>query len=272
MLGVTPHPVVALLTDFGTRDHYVGAVKGAILSVCPEAVIVDVTHEIAPHDVAEGAFALAAAYRAFPRGTTFVAVVDPGVGTARRGLAFEAGGHRFIGPDNGLFTLVLADHPGVVAREITNASFFHSEVSATFHARDVFGPVAAHLAGGMPLDRLGPAIEAPVALPVPAIREAGASVWEAEVIHVDRFGNLTTNLTRADLDRILGSVKGGRGGLVVDVLESKLPIVRTYGDVPEGEACALLGSSDRLEIAIHRGSAALRLGAGRGARVRLRKA
>ena len=265
-------PVVALLTDFGTRDHYVGAVKGAILAVCPDAVIVDVTHEIAPHDVAEGAFALAAAYRAFPRGATFVAVVDPGVGTARRGIAFEAGGYRFVGPDNGLFTLVLADHPEAIAREITSASFFRSEVSATFHARDVFGPVAGHLAGGMPLDRLGPPLDAPAKLPFRPIQQEGVGVWEAEVVHVDRFGNLTTNMTRADLDDILASAKGGHRGIVVDAQGLALPLVRTYGDVPEGEACALLGSSDRLEIAVHRGSAALRLGAGRGARVRVRRA
>ncbi len=272
MLGVSPHPVVALLTDFGTRDHYVSAVKGAILSVCPEAVIVDVTHEIAPHDVAEGALVLAAGYRAFPRAATFVAVVDPGVGTARRGIAFEAGGYRFVGPDNGLFTLVLADHPETIPREITSESFFHSEVSSTFHARDVFGPVAGHLAGGMPLERLGPLLDRPVRLPFPPIRPVAAGVWEAEVVHVDRFGNLTTNMTRADLDDIVASVKGGRGGLVVEAQGSALPLVRTYGDVPQGEGCALLGSSDRLEIAVREGSAALRLGAGRGALVRVRRA
>lgn len=265
-------PVVALLTDFGTRDHYVAAVKGSILGVCPDAAIVDVTHEVAPQDVAEAAFVLAAAYGAFPRGATFVAVVDPGVGTARRGMAFEAGGYRFVGPDNGLFTLVLADHPETIPRELTSASFFRSEVSATFHARDVFGPVAGHLAGGMPLDRLGPPLHGPVRLSFPSIRQGGEGVWEAEVVHVDRFGNLTTNLTRANLDDILASVKGGRGGLVVDVLGSVLPLVRTYGDVPEGEACALLGSSERLEIAVHRGNAALRLGAGRGGLVRVRRA
>jgi S-adenosyl-L-methionine hydrolase (adenosine-forming) len=272
MFGVSLRPIVALLTDFGTRDHYVGAVKGAVLSVCPDAVIVDVTHEVAPHDVPEGAFALAAAYRAFPRGATFVAVVDPGVGTARRGVAIDAGGRRFVGPDNGLFTLVLADHPEAAAREITNASLFRAEVSATFHARDVFGPVAGHLAGGMTLDRLGPPLDHPVRLTFPAIRSEGDGVWGAEIVHVDRFGNLATNLTRSDLDAILASTTGGRSAVVVEAQGSLLPLVHTYGDVPEGEACALLGSSDRLEIAVHRGSAALRLGAGRGSRIQVRRA
>src|SRR5512136_2060258 len=114
-------PIVALLTDFCTRDHYVGAVKGAILAVCPDAEVVDVTHEVTPHDVAEGAFALGSAYRAFPGRTVFVSVVDPGVGTARRGLAADAGGYRFVGPDNGLLTFVLADHPDASIREIANA-------------------------------------------------------------------------------------------------------------------------------------------------------
>jgi S-adenosylmethionine hydrolase len=272
MGAVSLHPVVALLTDFGTRDHYVGAVKGAVLGACPEAVIVDVTHEIPPHDVALGAFELAAAYRAFPGGTTFVAVVDPGVGTARRGIALEASGHRFVGPDNGLFTHVLADDPSAVAREITNGRFFRAAVSATFHARDVFGPVAGHLARGTALDEMGPPLHSPVTLHLPPIRRAGAEVWEAEVVHVDRFGNLTTNLAQADLEEILALVKGGPNGIVVEVEGVLLPFVRTYGDVQEGEACALLGSSDRLEIAVLRGSAAARLRAGRGALVRVRRA
>ena len=264
-------PVVGLLTDFGTRDHYVGAVKGAILAVCPDAALVDVTHEVAPQDIAEGAFALAAAYRAFPRGATFVAVVDPGVGTARRPMALEAGGYCFVGPDNGIFTFVLADHPGAVAHEITSHSFFRDEVSATFHARDVFGPVAGHLAGGMPLDRVGPHLLSPVRLPVPEVRQTGEG-WEAAVVHVDRFGNMTTNLRSAALDAILESVQGGRKGISVVARDRPLPLVRTYGDVPEGEACALLGSSDRLEIAVNRGSAAARFGAGVGTPVRILRA
>jgi S-adenosylmethionine hydrolase len=264
-------PIVALLTDFGTRDHYVGAVKGAVLAACPEAEIVDVTHEVSPHDVAEGAFALGAAYRAFPGRTVFVGVVDPGVGTNRRGLAVEAGGYRFVAPDNGLLTFVLADHADASVREITNAGLFRHEVSPTFHGRDVFAPVAGHLARGAPLDLIGPTASAPVLLELPRMVSRGAGEWEAVVLHVDRFGNLTTNVTRPDLEGILAG-PGDAAGVTVVIEGTGLPLVRTYADVPQGEGCALVGSSDRLEVAVNRGSAARLLGASRGSLVRLRRA
>jgi len=264
-------PIVALLTDFGTRDHYVGAVKGAVLAVCPEAEIVDVTHEVPAHDVLEGAFALEAAYRAFPSRTVFVAVVDPGVGSGRRGIALEAAGYRFVGPDNGIFTFVLADHPDASVRQISNAGLFRNEVSDTFHARDIFGPVAGHLARGAPLDLVGSSASAPVLLSLPRVVQRGGE-WEAEVLHVDRFGNLTTNLRRQELEGILASLGGDPTGVAVVVGEKVLPLVRTYADVHEGEPCALLGSSDRLEIAVNRGSAERLLGASRGGRIRVRRA
>ena len=132
-------PIVALLTDFGSQDHYAGAVKGAILSVCREAMVVDIAHDLPPHDVHEAAFALFAAHGGFPAGTVFVAVVDPGVGSDRRAVAVEAGGYRFVGPDNGIFTLILAEHADARVHQLTNAGLFRLEVSPTFHARDVFG-------------------------------------------------------------------------------------------------------------------------------------
>src|SRR5262249_8574421 len=138
-------PIVALLTDFGGQDHYVGAVKGAVLASCPEATLVDVAHELPAHDVEAAAFCLVSCFRAFPAGSVFLAVVDPGVGSERRPLALEALGYRFVGPDNGIFTLVLADQPAARIHEITNAGLYRYEVSATFHARDIFGPVAGHL-------------------------------------------------------------------------------------------------------------------------------
>jgi S-adenosylmethionine hydrolase len=143
-------PVVALLTDFGQQDHYVGAVKGAVLAACPGAVVVDIVHELPAHDVLSAAFSLAACYRVFPLGTVFMAVVDPGVGSERRPLALEASGYMFVGPDNGIFTLVLAEAARVRIHEITNAALFGPERSRTFHARDIFGPVAGRLAGGTP--------------------------------------------------------------------------------------------------------------------------
>ena len=264
-------PIVALLTDFGTRDHYVGAVKGAILAVCGEATLVDVTHEITPHDVEEAALTLERAYAAFPPATVFMAVVDPGVGGSRRAMALEARGRRFVGPDNGLFTFVLADERDAAMREITNAALLRREVSNTFHARDVFGPAAGHLACGASLDLLGPPLREPVLLPMAAAHPRGDREWEAAVVHVDRFGNLTTNLTQRQLEEILSTVDGDPTRLVVLVEGAVLPLVRTYGDVAEGEPCALVGSSTRLEVAANRADAARLLSAGRGTRLRLRK-
>jgi hypothetical protein len=241
-------------------------VKGAILSVCPEATLVDVVHELPAHDVASGAFALMAAYRAFPRGTVFVAVVDPGVGSDRRGLAMEAGGWRFVAPDNGLLGLVQAEHDDCRLHALTNQSLFRSPVSPTFHARDVFGPVAAHLARGLALEEVGPAVGDPVRLPQAAVTQVGPDEWQAAVVHVDRFGNLTTNMREDQLERIAGD----EGQVVVQIEGAVLPLALTYADVPPGEACALVGSSGLLEIAVNQGDAARLLGAGRGAPVRIR--
>jgi hypothetical protein len=264
-------PIVALLTDFGTQDHYVGAVKGAVLTAVREATVVDIVHELPPHDVMAGAFALEAAYRAFPAGTAFLAVVDPGVGSERRSLAIEAGGYFFTGPDNGIFTLILAAHADARVHEITNAGLFRHEQAPTFHARDVFGPVAARLAQGMPLEEVGPPVPDPVRFAVALPREVREGTWEANVIHVDRFGNLTTSLTKAHLDTILASVGGDPTELVVLVEGVVLPLVRTYADIAEGEACALIGSSGRLEVAVHRGNASRVLGVMSGAPLRLRR-
>jgi hypothetical protein len=263
-------PIVALLTDFGGQDHYVGAVKGAVLSACREAALVDIAHDLPPHDVAEGAWALFAAYRAFPAGTVFLAVVDPGVGSERRGLAIEAAGYLFVGPDNGLFSYVLSEHPDARVHQVTNAGLFRHDVSAVFHGRDVFGPVAGRLASGLAIDEVGPALADPVRFPEVPVRQVDATTWEATVIHVDRFGNLTTNLSQAALERILETVGGDPTQIVVVVEGIVLPYVRVYSDLPEGEGCALLGSSGRLEVAVRKGNASRVLGAGRGAPVRVR--
>ena len=264
--------IVALLSDFGTQDHYVGAMKGAVLSVCPDAQLVDVVHDLAPHDVEAGSFVLASAVEAFPTGTVFLAVVDPGVGTGRRALAVEKDGRRFVAPDNGLLTHVLVGATPARVHAITNAGLFRYRVSSTFHGRDVFGPVAGHLARGMAIEEVGPAAADPVLLPLPAMRDHGDGEWEGEIIHVDRFGNLTTNVLDVDLDQILSRFGGDPTEVVVVVEGAVLPLVSAYGDVSEGEPCALVGSSHRLEIAIHGGNAARLLGAARGASVRIRPA
>jgi S-adenosyl-L-methionine hydrolase (adenosine-forming) len=263
-------PVLALLTDFGSADHYVGAMKGVILSYCREAEIVDIVHDIPPHDIEAGAWCLAAAFRGFPPGTVFVAVVDPAVGSERRGLAIESGGHLFVGPDNGIFTYVLAENYDYALHEITNRDLMRPDVSATFHARDVFAPVAAHLALGVPLMEVGPPIYNPVLFPIQSMRHKGPGEWEATVLHVDHFGNLTTSLYERDLMGILAEASNDPTEIVVVVKGSVIPLVHAYTDVAEGEACALVGSTGRVEVAVHRGSAAHDLGAGKGAPITIR--
>jgi S-adenosylmethionine hydrolase len=241
--------------------------KGAILSVCPEATLVDVLHDVPAHDVAAGALALDAAYLHFPAGTVFVAVVDPGVGSPRRPIAVGAGRWVFVGPDNGLFTLVLEAHASARVHLLANPLLFREPLSPVFHGRDLFGPAAGRIARGLPLDEVGPAITDPVRL-VHQQRTRVEGGWDGTVLCVDRFGNLTTNLLEADLAAL-----GGRAleGLEVRVGEQALPLVRAYSDVASGAACALVGSSGRLEIAVHRGRADARLGAGPGDRVSVRR-
>jgi S-adenosylmethionine hydrolase len=265
-------PIVALLTDFGSHDHYVGAVKGAVLAACPDANLVDITHEVPAHDVSSAAWTLAFAYRAFPGRTVFLAVVDPGVGSARRALAVEAGGYRFVGPDNGVLGRILAAHPEAVVHEITNAGLFRHEVSTTFHARDVFGPVAGHLAKdtGAMAD-VGARITDPVVPEIPGVKTfADGLEWEATVVHVDHFGNLVTSFDQASLSAIWRGLGEDRSELVAVVDGQVVPLVRTYADVQDGDACVLVGSSGLLEVAVNKGSAARLLGATLGAPVRLR--
>lgn len=256
-----PRPTIAFLSDFGTRDHYVGAMKGAALTICPDAALVDITHEIEPQDVLQGALELDAAFRFFPPGTIFVAVVDPGVGSTRRGIAAAAHGYRFVAPDNGLLTPVLGDFAAVEAVELTERRYARAAISRTFEGRDRFAPAAAWMAVGTPLAALGPRISDPVRLRIPT-PVGDADGLRGEVVRVDRFGNLVTNIDRAAVtalgaDRV--RVRAGThdvGGLV-----------GTYADVPPGAPCALFGSSDRLEVAVSGGSAAARLGLARGAPV-----
>ncbi len=247
--------VITLTTDFGTRDTYVAEMKGVILSIARDAHLVDITHEVTPHDVLEGALALQAAAPRFPAATIHVGVVDPGVGTARRGLAVAAGDQMLVGPDNGLFTPFLDDRPWQ-AFELRAAEFRLADVSHTFHGRDIFAPAAAHLARGVEPARLGPPVTDPVRLRWPGLRVSEGRVGGA-VVHVDRFGNLVTSIP-ADAIASLGS------GVTVRIAGKSLPLVRTYGDLGRKDLGALLGSSNRLEIAVNAGSAAKTLRAGRG--------
>ncbi|HEV3063051.1 MAG TPA: SAM-dependent chlorinase/fluorinase, partial [Vicinamibacterales bacterium] len=254
-------PVIALLTDFGTRDHYAGTMKGVALSVCPDAVLVDITHDIAAHDVLAGALELVAAYRYFPPGTVFLVVVDPGVGSARRGIAADAGDYRFVAPDNGVLTAVLDEHQPRKVVELTERRYARPTVSRTFEGRDRFAPAAGWLAKGLELSALGRAAGAlqRLEIPVPAIHTGGDTVeLIGQVLRVDRFGNLVTNIDRKDFDRLAGAPLDIRIG---DHHVTK--VVTTYADAAPGEVCALFGSTDHLEIAANGASAAAALAVGR---------
>ena len=256
--------VITLTTDFGTRDPYVAEMKAVILRLNPTVHLVDVSHDIAVHDIVEGGLAVEAIAAVCAPGTIHVAVVDPGVGTSRRGLAVTAGGQVFLGPDNGIFTPVFSIS-GWEAFELRAAEYRLAAVSATFHGRDVFGPAAAHLALGIAPSRFGPPVRDPVRLGWATAREVGGEV-QGEVIHVDRFGNLVTSIDAHSVDRV---VARAGGVVIVRLAGRRMPLVRTYGDLAAGGAGALVGSSGRLEVVVREGSAAARLRSGRGATVRL---
>src|SRR6478735_10329898 len=194
-------PVIAYLTDFGTRDHYAGTMKAVALGICPDATLVDITHDIAPHDVMAGALELAATFKYFPAGTIFVAVVDPGVGSARRGLAADTGDYRFVAPDNGVLTLVLRESPAKKIVELTERRYARPTVSRTFEGRDRFAPAGAWLAKGTQLPALGRPVNEIQKLDIP-VPDVAADNVRGVVLRVDRFGNLVTNIDRKMVERL----------------------------------------------------------------------
>jgi S-adenosyl-L-methionine hydrolase (adenosine-forming) len=242
-------PLVTLLTDFGTADGYVGEVKGVLASLAPFVSVVDIAHDVAPHDIEGARLALARYWRRFPEGTVHVVVVDPGVGGGRAALAMESEGRLLVGPDNGVLSPALL-HSG--ARCVTLA--VPPTASPTFHGRDVFAPAAAQLAQGTPLESLGAPLEAPVIRRTPEATRRDDGGVQGEVITVDRFGNAVTNLL---------ALRGG----IVELDGLSLPVRRTYADAPSGEPTALVGSSGLVEIAVRDGSAAAVLGLRRGSAV-----
>ncbi len=239
--------LITLLTDFGTADYFVGAVKGAILSVNPEALIVDITHEIPPQDVETGAFTLMAAYRTFPAGTIHVAVVDPGVGSSRRPIIVSANDQLFVGPDNGLFTYIYERELSHQAFHVTAEKYFRPKVSTTFHGRDIFAPVAGALSNGVKPNKLGSVIDDAVRLNYSR---------QPQIIHIDHFGNCVTNISREDFEGTIASLKIN-GKTIRNFREF-------YGEDSSGGLFAIWGSAGFLEIAVNGGSAAKRLRAKRG--------
>jgi S-adenosyl-L-methionine hydrolase (adenosine-forming) len=260
----TVGPIVTLTTDFGTSDYYAGAMKGVILTLCPAANIVDISHEVQAFSVRQGAYLLHQASLCFPPKTIHVAVIDPGVGTARRPVLVEACGQYFIGPDNGVFASITALDPKAKGRELTNAKLFRQPVSKTFHGRDIFASVAGHLATGVLPSRAGKRIEDLARVDFAKPLRYAKRVWTGTVIHIDRFGNLITNfhiddfpqLPRAEFDLAVG-------------LEKTSLLVGTFGEASPGELVSYIGSSGNLEVAVNQGSAAARLRVGVGAPVEI---
>lgn len=253
--------IITLTTDFGAADHYIACMKGVILQHAPDARIVDVTHLIQPHDVVHGAFVLRQVCEHFPVGTVHVAVVDPGVGTSRRLIAARYEGQIILAPDNGLVSLVHRDFKLDELRSVENQRLFREEISPTFHGRDVLAPVAGHLARGMRFESVGPIIaeleilnlDRPTVLPNGGI--------EGQVLYIDRFGNLISNITQADVVAAIGNA----GGPNVYVGPLRIgPLRMTYGEVAPGEIVAIVGSTGMLEVAINQGNAAVQLRAAPG--------
>jgi S-adenosyl-L-methionine hydrolase (adenosine-forming) len=248
--------IITLITDFGLEDEYVGVMKGVILGIDPSAVIVDVTHAIEPRDVIQAAYMVGAACRHFSEGTIHLVVVDPGVGTGRCLLCLEMEGRIFLAPDNGVLTLPLR-RPGTAAlRRVENSSLWRSEIGRTFHGRDILSPVAAHLSRGVPVEAVGPPVEPGAAV---MIADLGARITApgqiaGKVVHVDRFGNLITDIDR-DLLRLSGACAAGPAARVSIGSRLIRGISGTYADVEAGLPVALIGSRGCLEIAVNAGSA-----------------
>jgi len=254
-MGVNPSGVVTLLTDFGLEDPYVCMLKGVILSVNPAARIIDISHHVRPGAVGLAARMLQETYPYFPDGTVHLAVVDPGVGTDRRGIVLVARSHLFVGPDNGIFSPIMEECQEALVIHLSKARYFLRHVSDTFHGRDIFAPVAGHLSQGVdPLD-MGPLICDPIHLKFPAPYRKGGSLY-GRVVQVDHFGNLITNIRRTDIEEFSegGSVIVRLGGLRIEGIQ------RTYAQTSPGAILALFGGSGYLEIAVNRGRAADRTG------------
>ncbi len=256
------NPIITLLTDFGLKDPYVASMKGVMLSINPQCTLVDITHQVSSHDIREGAFILAQAYSTFPKGTIHLTVVDPGVGSARKPILVVTKNYFFVGPDNGLFTIALKEETVKQVVLLTNQNFFLSEVSGTFHGRDIFAPVAAYLSSGVKPKSFGPSIKSwhKISFPGPVMR-GGKLI--GEIVHVDAFGNLVSNIPRKDFLRF----SKGRSSLIRVGRRTILGLKKGYWEGKRDEVIALFGSGGFLEISVREGNAQKFLKIGTGGRV-----
>jgi S-adenosyl-L-methionine hydrolase (adenosine-forming) len=263
--GTLPHrPIVTLTTDFGTNDHFVGAMKGVILEIVPEAAIVDISHAVQAYDVLDGALTISQAYSYFPTGTVHLVVVDPGVGTKRRPIIASSDGYHFVAPDNGVLSMVYAKEERIHVRHITSDHYFRQPVSQTFHARDIFAPVAAYLAKQVDSHKFGEDIEDYVKFAAPKPKTAGDNRMRAVVLKVDRFGNLITNITPDDIPALFS----GQGKFKITIGSKEVTTIHSaYAEGEPGEIFGILGSMGYLEIVANRAAAAQLTGASKGSEV-----
>ena len=258
-MDLAPVRIITLTTDFGTSDHYVGVMKGVILNINPQVQIVDITHAVPPQDIHGAAFLIDSTYRYFPTGTIHVIVVDPGVGSERRAIVCQTETAYFVCPDNGILTHILRDEGRIHIVAVENPAYFLPQVSNTFHGRDIFAPVAAHLSRGVPIDKLGSPTTQPIQFPIPSPQVTDKAII-GQVIWIDAFGNLVTNISR----EILESREGGNGVVIHAGSAEINHLNRSYAESAIGEVLAILGSFSRLEISINQGNAAQTLGLKRG--------
>lgn len=260
-----PHrPIITLTTDFGTNDHFVGAVKGVILDIVPEATIVDISHAVQAFDVLDGALAISQTYSYYPTGTVHMVVVDPGVGTTRRPILASSDAYHFVAPDNGVLSMVYAREERMHVRHITSEHYFRQPISNTFHARDIFAPVAAYLAKLVDSHKFGDEIEDYVRFAAPRPKAAGDNRLRGVVLKVDRFGNLITNVTPEDAPALFS----GNSGFKIAVGNKEITNIRAaYAEGAPGEVFGILGSMGYLEIVANRAAAAQITGAGKGSEV-----
>ncbi|MGB9235297.1 MAG: SAM-dependent chlorinase/fluorinase [Terriglobales bacterium] len=261
-------PIITLTTDFGLNDHFVGAMKGVLLEIAPDAQIVDISHAVQPFDILDGALTISQAYSHFPAGTVHMVIVDPGVGTARRPIILTGDRHLFVAPDNGVLSLVYGREERISVRHVTSSHYFLQPRSNTFHGRDIFSPIAAYLAKGVDPERFGEEITDYVRFGVPRPKPVDERTLRGVVLKVDRFGNLVTNITPADIPKLFEAPPPA----FKIAVGTKAPVTRicaNYAEGGPGEAFGILGSMGFLEIATNRGSAFQLLGAGKGSEVNI---
>jgi S-adenosylmethionine hydrolase len=257
------NPLITLTTDFGTSDHFAGTMKGVILGIAPRSRVVDISHEVHAFEISEAAFVISQTYRYFPPKTIHVIVVDPGVGSARRPILAEMAGQYFIAPDNGVLSMIYPKEQAKV-RHITAERYFLQPVSRTFHGRDIFAPVAAHLASGVTPAKFGKRVDDFLKLTLDQPNRTGKRVWTGTVLKVDRFGNLITNLHAdqfGDLQTRPFELNAG--------LEKITRLALTFAECDPGELFVIIGSSGFIEVAVNQASAAKKLGCGVGSPVEL---